>query len=317
MSTESAGLAVISIELPRLTIHPLAIRERFKTEELRAMAAAISEYGQLSPVLVRQRGGMYELLTGMRHLLAAEAAGLKTVQATVCRATDAQALELVGLERVTERKLDPLERSRYVSQLLQPVEQGGAGLTVSQVAERFGKSAEWVRRTCQLNQLPDPWRSRLVAGELAEPLARVLLPYLSSAVVIRCIEWHQFRHPKRWRTREDWVQLTRMIAKKYKELIASNELAQSEIVPCLDREIKATAAPDWHAEERIQRQTDRLEELVDREDCTALSNLGYRQRLSIAAAKGMLMPFADSLDDLKVLSEVLTERIEELEWEAL
>jgi len=303
---------IVSVRLTDLTVHPLAIREVIQPHELGAMGNAIREFGIIGQVLVRACGCKYQVLSGWRYFMAAEFVGLKCINVAVCVATDAQAVELVGLERVVQARLDPLSRAQYIVGLMRPVNAGGGGLSAQQVAERFGKPVKWVRRMRELARLPEPWRGRLVDGKLSESFVLALLPYVSKPVVMLCIARHQYVYPERWQRQEDWFQLAKAINRKYEELNQSEQWSANERVPCIEREIKASLSPDWHAEERMQRQVDQLEEEFKKEDQLTSQHACCGRLLSREAAEGLLMPFEDSLADLQTLQEALTACIEEL-----
>ncbi len=310
MSTQTNIPQIIRVKLSDLAVHPVAKRENYKESDLKTLGKSLRENGQLHPVLVRDHNGKLELLAGTRRMRAAQSVGLKELNATVCRATDAQALELIGVENLLRSDLNPLERSRYVIELLRPEAYGGGGQSIDQVRKRFGRSTEWVRRTCKLSQLPEPWRSKLAAGELTESMAQVLFPFIGKPAVMKSIERHQEKHASMWNTREDWQRLTRMINGKFDELGEKEGWADPANMPILDREAKAALTPDPYAEERVDRQADKIEEAMEDDPS---QNLVKRKRLTLIAAKGVIAPFSESIDDLRVLNEAILDQLAILE----
>ena len=288
----------------------MAKRDQYKPSDLKALGESLKENGQLHPVLVREHDGKLELLAGTRRMRAAMSVGITTLNATVCRATDAQALELIGVENILRANLTPLERSRYVIELMRPVNYGGGGLTVDQVMKRFGRSRTWVGRTCKLIQLPNPWKKQLVDGKISEAIAHVMFPYLDKPAVLKSIERHQAKNAKQWTTREDWQRLTKMINATFEELGEKEGWSEPELPSGSSRETKATLNPDPYAEERVESQVDKIEVALNQ---APEQNLVPRKRLTLAAAKGLISPFAESVDDLSILNRAILERIEELE----
>ena len=313
MSTEAETPKIIRVKIADLSVHPVAKREHYKESELKALGTSLRENGQLHPVLVREYHGKLELLAGTRRMRAAESVGMKALNATVCRATDAQALELIGVENLLRSNLNPIERSRYVIELMRPEAYGGGGLSVDEVRKRFGRTADWVRKTCKLSQLPEPWRTDLATGKVSEAMALALFPYLDKPAVLKAIERHQSRHPRQWKSREDWQRLGKMINAKFDEVGQQEGWNESENVPPLDRESKASLTPDPYVEERVERQADKVEEAMEKAAEEVAENAAQRKRLTLEAARGVIKPFDDSGDDLATLNRAILERLEFLE----
>ena len=315
MSTEAETPKIVRVRIADLAVHPVAKRENYKESELKALGKSLQENGQLHPVLVRQYHGKLELLAGTRRMRAAESVGMKTINATVCRATDAQALELIGVENLLRSNLNPIERSRYIIELMRPETYGGGGLTLDEVRKRFGRSADWVRETCKLSRVPEPWRGQLASGKISEAVVRMLFQYLDKPAVLKSIERHQDRNPKQWKSREDWRRLGKMINDKFEELDQQEKWSESENAPHPDRETKAALTPDPYAEERVDRQADKVDEAMEKAADEVAENLAQRKRLTLEAAKGVIHPFSDSADDLATLNRAILERLQVLEAE--
>ena len=67
------------VEIPLVEIRPSQFqpRKRFNDKKLEELTASIRARGVLSPVIVRQAPGGYELVAGERRVRAAERAGLQ------------------------------------------------------------------------------------------------------------------------------------------------------------------------------------------------------------------------------------------------
>lgn len=310
MSTETNVPKLIRVTLRNLRVHPVAKRDNYDERELKALGKSLRENGQLHPVLVREVDGQFELLAGTRRMRAAESVGLRELNATVCRATDSQALELIGVENLLRAELNPLERSRYVIELLRPAAYGGGGLSIDDVRKRFGRTPDWIRKTCKLSRIPDPWRARLATGDLSESLAVTLLPYVDKPAVLKSIERHQEKHSSKWTNRTEWSRLAKMIDAKFNKLDEEEGWTEKANVAASGRELKAALTPDPYAEERLDRQADKIETAMD-EDPEA--NLVPRKLLTAAAAHGVIAPFNDSIEDLTMLNRAILERLELLE----
>ena len=105
----------------------------------------------MQPVLVRPRAaGGWELIAGERRWRAAREAGLKTVPAVVRNADDRDSLLLALVENVAREQLTPVEEARAYAVLMDEFV-----LTLSDVAEKVGRSKPSVANRLRLLDLPD------------------------------------------------------------------------------------------------------------------------------------------------------------------
>ena len=146
---------------PRTTFDPAAL------EELRA---SIASFGVLVPVIVRERGGGYELIAGERRLRASQAAGLQTIPAIVRPSDDREALEVAIIENLQRENLDALEEAMGFAHLMETYE-----FTQEQVAERVGKSRPSIANALRLLSLPDSIKQYVRDGKLTAGHGRALL----------------------------------------------------------------------------------------------------------------------------------------------
>ena len=146
---------------PRMTFDPSAL------EELRA---SIASFGVLVPVIVRERGGGYELIAGERRLRAAQAAGLQTIPAIVRPSDDREALEVAIIENLQRENLDALEEAMGFAHLMETYD-----FTQEQVAERVGKSRPAIANALRLLSLPDSIKQFVRDGKLTAGHGRALL----------------------------------------------------------------------------------------------------------------------------------------------
>src|SRR6185295_7157842 len=82
----------ISIEL----IDPSALQPRsvFDEAKLNELAKSISANGVVQPVLLRRKGGRFELIAGERRWRGAQLAGLTTIPAVIRNVSDDKVLEI-------------------------------------------------------------------------------------------------------------------------------------------------------------------------------------------------------------------------------
>ncbi|HEY5906081.1 MAG TPA: ParB/RepB/Spo0J family partition protein, partial [Actinomycetota bacterium] len=90
--------------------NPKQPRTRWDEEEIKALAASITEVGILQPIVVRRSGeDGYELVAGERRLRAAKVAGLATVPVVLRDTEDADLLREALIENIHRQDLGPIE----------------------------------------------------------------------------------------------------------------------------------------------------------------------------------------------------------------
>jgi ParB family chromosome partitioning protein len=161
------------LHLPVEAIHPnpRQPRKRFEPEATAGLAVSIRHQGVLQPVVVRpRREGGYELIAGERRWRGAREAGKATVPAVVREADDRDSLLLGLVENVARENLSPVEEARAYAVLMDEF-----GLSLTDVADRVGRSKPAVSNRLRLLELPDEALWMLARGELSEGHARAVL----------------------------------------------------------------------------------------------------------------------------------------------
>ncbi len=110
---------VLEVDPNKILTNPSQPRKSFSLNELEELKASIQRDGILQPVLVRERGGNYELIAGERRLRAAKDLGLTAVPAVVVEASDDRMLELALIENIHRENLNPIELAEAFRQLLE------------------------------------------------------------------------------------------------------------------------------------------------------------------------------------------------------
>lgn len=181
MTSQYVNDAIFWIEVEKISPNPYQPRREFDQEALKSLAESIRMYGVLQPLVVTRKevfhegGGMtveYELVSGERRLRASKLAGLTQVPALI-RSThdDAQLkLEMAIIENLQREDLNPVDRARSFERLAKEF-----GLKQSQIAEKVGKSREYVSNSLRILSLPDEMITALEEGRISEGHTRPLL----------------------------------------------------------------------------------------------------------------------------------------------
>jgi len=159
-------------EIPIDLIDPSSLQPRtvFDEAKLDELARSINANGVVQPLLLRRKGGRFELIAGERRWRAAQLAGLSKVPAVIRSVSDDKVLELALIENIQREDLNPIEEARAYKKLIDTV-----GLTQETVAERVGRDRSYVTNYLRLLRLPDDLQELLQKGKLSTGHARALL----------------------------------------------------------------------------------------------------------------------------------------------
>lgn len=169
------------VEVDRIKPNPFQPRKTFDEAALNSLAESIRQYGVLQPLTVTrkevERPGEgirveYELIAGERRLRASKIAGLYQVPVVIRHAeeTDRMKLELAIIENLQREDLNPLDRAKAFKQLADEF-----SLKHVEIAQRVGKSREYVSNTLRMLLLPEEMQKALENGEINEGHTRPLL----------------------------------------------------------------------------------------------------------------------------------------------
>ncbi|MBX6394656.1 MAG: ParB/RepB/Spo0J family partition protein, partial [Alicyclobacillaceae bacterium] len=89
---------VQEVPVDQIVPSPYQPRVSFDEQGLEELSQTIRTHGMIQPIVVRQKGGRYELIAGERRLRAAKRLGLTTVPAIVREMSDSQAATMALIE---------------------------------------------------------------------------------------------------------------------------------------------------------------------------------------------------------------------------
>jgi ParB family chromosome partitioning protein len=138
------------------------------------LADSIRRDGVQSPVVVRQRAGTYELVSGERRTRAAVLAGLDVVPAICREVSDRDMLRLGLIENIQREDLNYIELAKAYKKLIDEI-----GFTQEELADEVGKKRTTVTNTLRLLNLPEFVQDRVADGSIQMGHARALLGFAS------------------------------------------------------------------------------------------------------------------------------------------
>ncbi len=145
-------------------------RTTFDQARLNELAQSIRTSGIIQPLLVRPRGGLFELVAGERRWRAAQLAGLSRIPVIIREIPDDKLLELALIENIQRQELNPIEEANAYKRLIESL-----SLTQEEVAQRVGRDRTFVTNYLRILKLPSEIQLLLENEKLSFGHARALL----------------------------------------------------------------------------------------------------------------------------------------------
>ena len=151
--------------------NPFQPRRDFSESEIAPLAESLKEHDMLQPVVVRQVGDRYQLISGERRLRAAIHAGWDKIPARVREADDRLVAELAIVENLQRRDLNPIEKAlsfqRYIHE---------HDCSQEDLACRLKIDRSTIANLMRLIELPSAVQDALRRAKISAGHARALLP---------------------------------------------------------------------------------------------------------------------------------------------
>ncbi len=169
---ESGTVSGAQEELPLGDIvpNPNQPRKNFDEEALAELAESIKNEGLLQPIIVRQKGTVYQIIAGERRWNACKMAGLEKVPVRIMQMDDEQTLRVALVENLQRSDLNAIEEARGFRDLMTV-----GGLTQAELASAVAKSRSAVANALRLLDLPEEVQQLIYDGRLTAGHARAVL----------------------------------------------------------------------------------------------------------------------------------------------
>ncbi|MEI6420366.1 MAG: ParB/RepB/Spo0J family partition protein [bacterium] len=173
--------SIFWVEVEKIKPNPFQPRREFEQTKLQDLSDSIRQYGILQPLVVTRKeytkedGGLaveYELISGERRLRASKLAGLSQVPVLIRNSeeNDLVKLELAIIENLQREDLNAVDRARAFQRLVDDFH-----FKHTQIAEKMGKSREYVSNSIRILALPSQILDALSEGKISEGHTRPLL----------------------------------------------------------------------------------------------------------------------------------------------
>lgn len=168
---EAEKNGVLEIDIKLIETNPDQPRKVFNEEEIKGLAESIKENGLINPVTLREKDGIYQIISGERRFRAFKFLERNKVPALVLKnIADSKMLELTLIENIQRTDLNPIEIARSYKKLIYEL-----NIKQEELANRVGKSRSAVANSMRILDLSENIQSLILEGKITEGHARAIL----------------------------------------------------------------------------------------------------------------------------------------------
>lgn len=158
---EKTALKFLSVG--QIRTNPIRPRQTISQQSLLELADSIRKYGVVSPLLVNEQAGVFQLVCGERRLRAAKLAGLDEVPCLVISINPKEAGLLSLAENLQRESLNFVDQAHLIHRLHKDL-----GFTLIEIGESTGLPIEKVEQLLSIIQLPDKIRRSYLQKDITE-----------------------------------------------------------------------------------------------------------------------------------------------------
>lgn len=170
-----------TLPIDQLQPNPFQPRDKIKKEDLEGLITSIKSCGILEPLVVAHTPAGYQIIAGERRWRAAKEVGLTEVPIYIKETTPKGMLEMALVENVQRVDLSPIERAQAFAQLIRDFL-----YTLTQLAEKIGKSVPYISNSLKLLELPDAIKDGLIGNQISEGHARAISGIIDEKQMVLC-----------------------------------------------------------------------------------------------------------------------------------
>ncbi len=168
-SEAPSKLSIKEIPIEKIDPNKEQPRQLFDKEALEELAQSIRSNGILTPILVIENKGRFQIVAGERRYRAARLAELETMPCIVRDMSDEQILQAALIENIQREDLNPLEEAEALQNLMQRFH-----YSQEQLAELLGKSRSSIANSLRLNKLSPFVKKAILDNAISFGHAKVL-----------------------------------------------------------------------------------------------------------------------------------------------
>ncbi|HRD01107.1 MAG TPA: ParB/RepB/Spo0J family partition protein [Candidatus Saccharicenans sp.] len=160
ISRKTSGPIVRLIPLDQIDPNPR--QPRSELGDIKELMDSIKTKGVLEPILVRAKGGRFEIIAGERRYLASKNLGFEEIPCLEMDVNDQEAMEISLIENLQRKDLDIFEEADGLKALANLYD-----YSHQQIASRIGKSRSTITEILSVSRIPNQLRQKIKNAGLA------------------------------------------------------------------------------------------------------------------------------------------------------
>lgn len=152
---------VTSIKISKIKPAKRQLRKDFDEEKVQELAESINSTGLIQPIIVRQIGDNYEIISGHRRVDAFKHLNKKEIPAIIRDLDNGAAFEAGIVENLQRDDLSPLEEAEAFKLLIDEFH-----YTQKRIGEKVGKSSQYIATRLQVVSAEESIKKDIQDGEL-------------------------------------------------------------------------------------------------------------------------------------------------------
>lgn len=149
-------------------------RKNFDAEKIETLAHSIADHGLLQPIVLKKKGGFFEIIAGERRWRAYKVLGNKKIAAIIKDVDDSTIAQLALIENLQREDLNPIEEALAYHHLIESYQ-----ITQEQMSRIAGKSRTYITNTMRLLKLELPIQEAISESIISNGHGRALLGIVS------------------------------------------------------------------------------------------------------------------------------------------
>lgn len=161
----------IEVDIRKIEPNREQPRKQFDEDAIEELSESIKQFGVIQPLIVKKKGGYYEIIAGERRWRASKKAGLKKVPVIIKEYDDKEILKISLIENLQREDLNPIEEAQAYQKL-----QEDYGLKQDEIAASVSKSRTAITNTMRLLRLDERVQKMIMDNLITSGHGRTIIP---------------------------------------------------------------------------------------------------------------------------------------------
>jgi ParB family chromosome partitioning protein len=162
-----------NVSISQIKLPEFYYRENESDEEIENLKFSMKQYGLLNPIIVRNLGNYFEVVTGVRRYKASKLLGWRKILCHIIDVADKEAYEISLMSNLQHKQLGPIEEALAFKKYLYNYKWG----QISELAHKIGKSHSYIHRRLKLLEcspdIIDALSHRKIEPSIAEEIVSI------------------------------------------------------------------------------------------------------------------------------------------------